>query len=250
MRRYPLYIFDLDGTLYRGSEPIPGAADTLAELRNRGSLIRFLTNNSGMPPEAQAAKLTQMGFQASTEEVLSSGMGAAIYLNEHRLDRAYVVGEPGLVEVLESKGIRQVGAEEECDAVVVGICRSLTYALVNQAMQRILAGAHFVATNTDATYPMEEGRLVPGAGSIVAAIQTCSGVEPTIIGKPNTFLVDLTLRLTGCKADDALVVGDRFETDIVSGQRAGCDTLLVLTGVSKVAPPGQNSAPSLNILLE
>lgn len=248
MHRYPLYIFDLDGTLYRGSQAIPGAAETLAALRHTGSEIRFLTNNSSQTPQAQAAKLTSMGIQAEPEEVLTSGLGTAIYLADAGLPRAFVVGELGLIEQLEMKGIRSVVGDEECDTVVVGICRHFTYGLMNEAMQRILKGARFIATNTDATYPMEDG-VVPGAGSVVAAVQTCSGQAPIVIGKPNTLLVEMTLRLSGLQPEDALVVGDRYETDIVSGKDAGCDTLMVLTGVTARAPIGQASAESLLELL-
>ncbi|HVT12475.1 MAG TPA: HAD-IIA family hydrolase [Fimbriimonadaceae bacterium] len=249
MRRYPLYIFDLDGTLYRGSQAIPGAAETLLQLRKTGSQVRFLTNNSSQTPQAQADKLSAMGIQADPSEVLTSGLGTAIYLAERGLNRAFVVGEPGLIAQLESKGVRSVTGGEECDAIVVGICRQFTYDWLNEAMQRIVAGAAFVATNTDATYPMEHG-FVPGAGSVVAAVQTCSGRKPVVIGKPNTFLVEMALRLSGTRPENALVVGDRYETDIVSGLDAGCDTLLVLTGVARQAPAGQASAQSLLELLD
>lgn len=248
MHRYPLYIFDLDGTLYRGSQAIPGAAETLAALRHAGSELRFLTNNSSQTPQAQAAKLKSMGIQAEPDEVLTSGLGTAIYLSDAGLHRAFVVGEPGLIEQLETKGVRSGSGEEECDAVVVGICRHFTYGLMNEAMQRILKGARFIATNTDATYPMEAG-VVPGAGSIVAAVQTCTGQAPIVIGKPNTLLIEMTLKLSGFQPEDALVVGDRYETDIVSGKDAGCDTLMVLTGVTARAPLGQASAESLLELL-
>src|SRR5688500_17398117 len=129
MRRYPLYIFDLDGTLYRGDHALPGAVETLSELRRSDSTIRFLTNNSSQTPAFQAEKLTRMGIEASPEEVLTSGTGAADYLAQENLTRAYVVGEPGLVEVLTSRGIHSVAIEEQCDAVLVGICRSFTYDL-------------------------------------------------------------------------------------------------------------------------
>jgi 4-nitrophenyl phosphatase len=248
MRRYPLYIFDLDGTLYRGSRALPGAVETVAALRKEGSIVRFLTNNSSQTPEAQSEKLRAMGIEAKPSEILTSGVGAAHYLGEQRLTRAFVVGEPGLIEVLAAAGIHSTKQDEPCDAVLVGICRAFTYDLLNGAMQQLLKGAAFVATNTDATYPMEAGRLIPGAGSIVAAVKTCAGRDPVVIGKPNPFLVQLVLDETGIGAFDTLVVGDRYETDIVSGQAAGCDTLLVLTGVTHEAPAGQPYAADLREL--
>jgi len=250
MRRYPLYIFDLDGTLYRGSQAIPGAAEALSELRRRGSAIRFLTNNSSQTPEFQASKLLGMGIEAAPSEVLTSGVGTAVYARDEGLLRAFVVGEPGLIDILGRHGVASVGSDEPADAVIVGICRTLTYEWINQALQQILRGARFVATNPDVTYPMEGDRIVPGAGAVVAAVQTCSGVEPVVIGKPKRMLVDMTLRFAGASSRDALVVGDRYETDIVSGAAAGCDTLLVMTGVTKQAPPTQASAQSLLELLD
>ena len=249
MRQYPLYIFDLDGTVYRGSEALPTAAATLAELRRRGALVRFLTNNSSQTPAVQVDKLSGMGIEARPEEVLTSAVGTARYLRKHELLRVFVVGEPGLIDVLKSHGIRSIGGREECDAVVAGICRSFTYDLMNDALQQLLKGVPFVATNADATYPLEGGRLVPGAGAIVSAIQTCSGITPVVIGKPDPMLVRMVLDETGIAPSDALVVGDRYETDIVSGQAAGCDTLLVLTGVTRTPPRGQESATTLRALL-
>jgi 4-nitrophenyl phosphatase len=247
MRRYPLYILDLDGTLYRGNELLPGVPETLSELRTGGSQIRFLTNNSSQTPEAQAAKLTAMGIQADPFEILTSGVGVALYLLEQDRNKAFVVGEPGLVEVLQGIGIKVV--QEGAEAVVVGICKSFSYDLLNQAMQKIHGGALFIATNTDGTYPLEGDRLVPGAGSMVAAVQACTGVEPTVIGKPSTYLLNFIFEDTGIEPEDTLVVGDRFETDIVGGQLARCDTLLMLTGVTAEAPPGQLSAKSIIALL-
>jgi 4-nitrophenyl phosphatase len=249
MRRYPLYIFDLDGTLYRGAEALPGASETLKALRRDGALVRFLTNNSSQTPEAQAAKLQAMGIPADAEHILTAGVGAANYLRDLGLLTVFVVGEPGLIEVLERAGIRMVHEKEASDAVVVGICRTFHYAMLHEAMYRIHYGARFIATNTDATYPIEGGRLIPGAGSIVAAVRTCAGIDPLVIGKPNTLLVEMILKETGCAPSDALVVGDRYETDIVSGLSAGCDTLLVLTGVTHEPPPNQAFAASLLELL-
>jgi 4-nitrophenyl phosphatase len=250
MRRYSLYIFDLDGTLYRGTEPVPGASETLAQLRRNGAAIRFLTNNSSQTPLAIANKLVRMGMDCDPAEVLTSAIGAAIYLSEQDLMRAFVVGEPGLVDVLAARGIYSSTLEEECDVVVVGICKTFTYALMDEAMQRIIRGAKFVATNADSSYPLEAGRLSPGAGAIVASIQTCTGQRPYVVGKPNPFLVQLALKSASVDPEDALVVGDRYETDILSGVAAGCDSLLVLTGVSVEAPDGVPTAKRMTELID
>ncbi|MBX3118356.1 MAG: HAD-IIA family hydrolase [Fimbriimonadaceae bacterium] len=246
-----LYIFDLDGTLYRGQEAVPHSVEVVRALRTRGKQIRFLTNNSGLEPSRIAKKLGDLGFEAAIEEVYSTAMGAVWKLRELGARSVYVVGEPGLRATLENGGFQLVTDESgACDVVLAGICRSLTYAQINTALQFIRNGARFVATNRDATYPLEGGRFEPGAGATVAAIEACTGVEPLVIGKPEPYLVERILEDAGLKADQALVVGDRYETDIVAGERAGCQTLLVLTGATMDAPEGVPSALDLRALLD
>lgn len=255
-----LYVLDLDGTVYRGNEPMPGAAEAISELRLRGKQIRFVTNNSRATPSSTVAKLAAMGIGAFPEEVLSSGMAVAKCLAEKGWRRVFVVGEKGLFESLEAEGLETFnrGAESvavpsfdgQADAVVVGICRTFTYGLMNAAMQQILGGATFLATNIDSTYPVENGRFCPGAGSIVAAVRACSGKEPLVIGKPETFMLDLILAESGCAREEILVVGDRVETDLEWGRRAGCPTHLVLTGVASEPPAGQRYSADLRGLLE
>lgn len=243
MKRYPLYIFDLDGTLFRGEEPITGASEALRRLRSEGSQIRFLTNNSSQTRETYVAKLRRLGFEAEPEEVYSSAIGTATWLRDNGFKSAFPVGEPGLTQTLEAAGIATTAATPQ--AVVVGICKSFTYDLLNQAMQHIRKGARFVATNTDPTYPMEGGHFVPGAGSIVASVRTCGETEPVVIGKPNPYLIELILRDAAISPSEALVVGDRMDTDIDAGKRAGCPTLLVLTGAATEAPKDQPCLPSV-----
>ncbi len=246
-----LYIFDLDGTLYRGGETVPHALDTVRSLRERGGQIRFLTNNSGVEPAKIASKLASMGFETTESEVYSSAMGAVWKLNELAVKRVYAVGEPGLHSTLSQAGFELVSDQDQTpDAVLAGICRTLTYAQINASLQFIQQGAQFIATNRDATYPLEGGRFEPGAGAIVAAIEACSGVEPFVIGKPEPYLVQRILADAGVDPNHAIVVGDRYETDIIAGQRAGCKTLLVLTGATTVAPEGVLSAPDLRVLLD
>jgi phosphoglycolate/pyridoxal phosphate phosphatase family enzyme len=236
MDRYPLYIFDLDGTLLRGSEPIPGAVDTVAALRAGGSQIRFVTNNSPRSRAAHADKLAAMGFAARADEVYSSAFAAGQYLRG-QVSRACVIGEDGLVSALADADIRVDDVDPE--VVVVGLCRTYDYALMTRAMSHLLKPhVRFVATNRDATFPLERGRLVPGAGAIVASLVVCTGREPELVGKPEPFLIESILRDAAVAASDALVVGDRVDTDIVAGQRAGCPVHLVLTGVTEIPPAG------------
>jgi len=259
MRRYPLYIFDLDGTLYRGDTVLPHAVETVSALKAAGSQVRYLTNNSGQTRAFFLNKLVGMGFPAELDEILSTAAGAAIHLTENGISRVFVVGEPGLVETFRQEGLIVVNADERgqvlaegesSEAVVVGICRSFTYDLMRAAMIRIRSGQTFVATNTDSTYPLEGGSLIPGAGSVVAGIRTCSETEPFVVGKPNPFLVELILEETGIHPSEALVVGDRADTDLLCGERAGCPTHLVLTGVTQVPPAGQAFSTDLRGLLD
>jgi 4-nitrophenyl phosphatase len=247
MKRYPLYIFDLDGTLFRGAEALPDAVETLAALRAAGARVRFVTNNSTRSRGSYGEKLRGMGFHAESGEVYSSALAVAEYLRGAAA-RAFVVGEQGLASALEDAGVR-VG-DTEPDAVVVGLCRAFDYQIMSRAMEHLLdARVRFVATNRDATFPLEGHRLAPGAGAIVASLVVCSGREPELVGKPNPFLIEWILREAAVAPRDALVIGDRVDTDIVAGQRAGCDVHLVLTGVTTSPPPGLAWSPTLAGLL-
>ena len=242
------YLFDLDGTLFRGETPIPGAVEALQRLRAAGAAIRYLTNNSTLTRAQFVTKLERMGFQATVPEVISSGWGAALWSARANAQIVFIVGEPGLVQTFRDEGRTVVNATPEgvvgtdgpeAEIVVVGLHRTFTYAILAEAMRRIRAGAKFVATNPDTTYPMEGDHLVPGAGSIVAAVASCSQTEPFVIGKPSPYLIELALSELGIPPSEALVVGDRLDTDIEAGRQAGCPTHLVLTGVETQAPEGQ-----------
>jgi 4-nitrophenyl phosphatase len=231
VKPYRLYILDLDGTLYRGEEPCEDAIDSVAKLQAKAT-VKFLTNNSSVSRPNYVRKLNRLGFAAREDDIHSSATGAAHWLRENRFSSAYAVGEQGLFDTLRAGGIELVN-DRQADAVVGGLNRQFTYDILNEAMQQILGGAKFVATNVDSTYPMEAGKLIPGTGSLIAAIQSASGTEPFVIGKPNPYLIEMILRETGIPPTETLVVGDREETDIVSGQQSGCDTHLVLTGITQ-----------------
>jgi 4-nitrophenyl phosphatase len=258
MKKYDLAIFDLDGTLYRGGEPIPHALEAVQELRLRGTSIVYLTNNSSQTRRFFRDKLRGMGFQAEDEEIYSSATGSAAHLQQIGKKSVFAVGMPGLIQTMLDGDIEVVnrGADGhalksgvKADAVVAGICLEFTYDLMAGAMSQIHDGAVFIATNADATFPVEGGKLTPGAGSIISAIQTCSGATPFVVGKPNRFLIDQILSEKKTSAAAALCVGDRLDTDIAAGKNAGCDTFLVLTGVETVAPSGQWFAKDLSGLL-
>lgn len=241
-----LIIFDLDGTLFRGQTPIPGAANTVEELRKKGYLVRFLTNNSSTHRTKLVAKLKGMGFGVDDHEMYSSAIGAGLLLREKGLRSAFVVGEEGLEQTLGEFGIR-VGRDAE--AVVAGICRGLTYDWLRQAMEEIQGGAAFFATNTDATYPVEGG-VQPGGGATVGAIVGCTGIQPIVVGKPEPFLIELILKEADISNSETLVVGDRPETDLEAARRAGCQALHVLTGVSTRPGPDFSSVTDVTFVLD
>lgn len=232
------YIFDLDGVVYRGDEPQPHAKETISTLRTRGHIVRFLTNNSSLTRAAYADKLGRLGIPASTDEIMTSSYAAALYFVESRAigRTVYLIGQDGLVQELEAVGMRIVRNSDDPDAdidyVVVGIDRGFTYDKLARAQSAILAGAKFIATNEDLTFPAEGGRILPGNGSLVAAVRAATSAEPFVVGKPHDYALRKILELTGAPRERAVIVGDNLETDIVVGNRAGIHTVLVLTGLT------------------
>jgi 4-nitrophenyl phosphatase len=242
VRFYPVVGFDLDGTLYRGNEVISGAPEAVQGLVNLGCKVFYITNNSSQTVASYVAKLTRMGFPADASQIVSSATATALYCRHERIRKAYVVGEPGLAETLTEAGVTVLNFSngkveasefvEKADAVVVGISKTtLSYPLLDGALQQLRSGARFVATNTDKTFPLEGGRLSPGAGTMVAALVACSDQEPEVVGKPNPFILTSYLNEHGYVSEDVLVVGDRLDTDIACGVAANCRVALVLTGV-------------------
>jgi len=237
LSRVSAWIFDLDGVIWRGNSPIAGAAQSVERLRAAGKRCLFATNNSARAPEHFSARLNDMGIRAASEDVVTSATATAFYVSVH-LPRArvFVVGEEGVQGLLRDVGARVVTVENapnfpEVDCVVAGIDRAFTYGKLRLAHFYIGRGARFIATNRDATFPVEGG-VVPGAGSIVAAIETASGVAPLSMGKPEPAMLLGILERFGLAPDEAAIVGDRLDTDIACGARAGIGTVCVGTGVT------------------
>jgi 4-nitrophenyl phosphatase len=232
------YIFDLDGVLWRGSEPIEGAVEAVQRLRGAGKRILYCTNNSSKTPREYAERLRGMGLELEDEDVLTSSWAAAVYLSAQFTGpySVFVIGEEGLDSALQKGGARivpehDVDGDTRVDCVVVGIDRSFNYERLNLAQQLILRGAQFVATNRDATYPVENG-VVPGSGAIVAAVEAASGTTPVVIGKPRPAMLQLALDRFNLKAETTAMVGDRLDTDIAAARNAGLLALFVATGVT------------------
>jgi len=233
VKAYNGYLLDLDGTIYRGREVIPEARQFLAELRAACLPYLYLTNNSSATPEAVTERLRAMGIPAEPEEVVTSSLATAAWLAETERPGAtvYVIGEEGLRTALQQQGFHLV--DEQPDVVAVGIDRSFTYEKLAAAARAIRAGARFVATNPDLALPTENG-LVPGNGALMAAVAAASGTAPVVIGKPEPIIVRYALARLGTAPDNTLIVGDNLLTDIAAGVNSGLDSLLVLTGYSRM----------------
>jgi HAD superfamily hydrolase (TIGR01450 family) len=233
-----LFLVDVDGVVVRGETPIPGAATALSTLRRVGAQIVFPTNNSTKSRQALARRLAQMGVVVDAREVLTTSYCAARHASAHDLTRVYVVGEEGLLVECREAGLDVVGEDAaSCDAVIVGLDRQFNYAKLTTAFRHIRAGARFIATNTDASLPMEWGYL-PGSAAMVSGLAACTRVEPSIVlGKPNLYLLNLALSTAGVPAAKCAVVGDRPETDIAMARRGKCLAILVLTGVAETPTP-------------
>ena len=232
------YIFDLDGVIYRGTEPQPHARETVLALRGQGHLVRFYTNNSALSRRSYSSKLTSMGMPTPVQDIMTSSYAAALYLVDKNAagKNVYQIGEQGITDELEAVGMNVVTSSSNTSAhidyVVVGIDQDFRYGKLARAQKAILEGAEFIATNEDPVFPIEGGAVIPGAGSLVAAVRTASGTAPFVVGKPHTYAFNKILELTSTPAKRAVMVGDRLETDILVGNRAGARSVLVLTGVT------------------
>ena len=220
---------DLDGVVWRGDDPIPGAADGVASLRAAGIRVVFVTNNSSGTRAEYAAKLVACGVPAVADDVLSSAMAAAQLLASSLEPGARVLAcsGPGVREALAAAGLEAVdGAPAE--AVVVGWHRDFDFDRLARAADVARSGVRFVATNIDPTYPSANG-VLPGNGALVAAVATASGREPEVAGKPSPAMAALVLRACG---PQGVMVGDRPSTDGGLAAALGWPFALVLSGIA------------------
>lgn len=231
-------IFDLDGVVWRGNAPIAGAVEAIAQLKAAGKRCLYCTNNSSQTPAQFVEKLKNVGVEAVEDDIITSSTATALYLSAQFTGPflAYVIGGEGIQAAIQKIGARivydrDIDDDTNVDCVVAGIDRSFTYDKLNTAQRLIRRGALFVATNRDATYPVEHG-VIPGAGAIVAAIETASGTTPVTIGKPRPVMIQLVQQKFKLEAHEIAFIGDRLDTDVVCARRAGVAAILVLTGVT------------------
>ena len=237
--RFPYrgWLFDLDGTVYLGERLVPGAAEVVAALRADGRRVAFLSNKPLETRVDYAAKLTRLGIPATPDEVINSSLVLARHLRE--LDPGapvYVIGEPPMLAEMAAHGF-EVRDDEHVRWVVIAFDRTFSYAKLNTALQAARRGARLIATNPDRTCPVEGGEI-PDCAGMIAAVEAVTGrAVEAVVGKPSPIILDVALRALDVPAASAVVVGDRIETDIVMGRRAGLGTILVLSGVTRADDP-------------
>lgn len=239
-----LFIFDLDGVVYEGTRALPNAIESLCKLRKLNKKIAFFTNNSTQTPKNFALKVTSMGYECTEEQIFTSALvcGNALSLKCPKGSRAFIIGETGLLEALSNAGFEIINTYYsfdqiietpviKCDVVAVGLDKDVCYKKFAAATQLIARGAHFYASNADATLPDVHGFL-PGAGSLVSFMRTATTKEPLhIFGKPDPEGILQILKRFGIKSDKAVMIGDRIDTDVLCGKNAHTHTALVLSGV-------------------
>jgi NagD protein len=221
---------DMDGVLVHEEQAIPGADRFLAALRERGVPHMLLTNNSIYTRRDLAARLRASGLEVAEESIWTSALATGKFLEDQRPGgSAFVIGESGLTTALHSAGYTLT--ERDPDYVVLGETRTYSFERITQAIRLVAAGARFIATNPDPTGPTPAGPL-PATGSVAALISRATGVDPYYVGKPNPLMMRSALNALDAHSETTAMVGDRMDTDVVSGLEAGLHTILVLTGVT------------------
>ncbi len=227
-------ILDMDGVLWEGDAALPGVADFFRFLRGREIRFIIATNNASLTPESYVIKLERMGVAAGVEEILTSAMATTEYLKRiaHPGERAYVIGEEGLIRAVESAGLMVADADAlDARYVICGMDRNLTWNKLACATINLHHGARFIGTNSDITFPTERG-IAHGNGAILEALSTASGIRPKVIGKPSPVMMQIAVKKLHLPKARVAAVGDRLETDILGAKNAGLKSILVLTGVT------------------
>jgi len=227
-------ILDMDGVLWKDGESIGHLPSVFARLESKNIQVILATNNATRTPEQYVEKLAGFGVELDLWRVINSAAATAFRLKKDfpRGGPVFVIGEEGLVKALSSQGFPSVGTESKPIAVVAGLDREITYDKLKMGTRLIRNGLPFYGTNPDRTFPTPDG-LIPGAGSILAALEAATDIHPIIAGKPSPDMYYMALERLKLPGRETIAVGDRLDTDILGGQRAGCQTGLVLSGVSK-----------------
>jgi len=225
------FICDMDGVIYKGNMILPGVREFVEWLLNNNKEFLFLTNSSERSPLELRQKLLRMGLDIEEKHFYTSALATAKFLERQSPGcTAYIIGAPGLQNALYDVGITQNDIDPEY--VVIGETRNYTYDAILRATDHVLNGAKLIGTNPDITGPSEEG-IIPACKAFVAPVEIATGRKAYYIGKPNPLMMRTGLRMLGVHSEDAVMIGDRMDTDIIAGIETGIDTVLVLTGVTK-----------------
>jgi NagD protein len=223
------YLTDMDGVLVHGKALVPGAEIFIRRLKDSGANYAVLTNNPIYTPRDLAHRLQIIGMDIPPERFFTSAMATARFLQSQKPNgTAFVIGESGLTEAIHEVGY--VITDHDPEYVVLGETLTYNFSLITKAIRLVAAGAHFIATNPDPSGP-SEGGLVPACGAMGALIERASGVTPFYVGKPNPLMMRTALNYLGAHSENAVMIGDRMDTDVVAGVQAGLETILVLTGI-------------------
>ena len=224
------WLMDMDGVLVQEQQAVPGAREFIARLRELGLPFLVLTNNSIYTPRDLAARLRRTGLDVPEESIWTSALATAKFLDDQRPGgTAFVIGESGLTTALHDNGYTL--SETDPDYVVLGETRTYSFERITQAIRFIATGSRFIATNPDNVGPTPDG-LLPATGSVAALISRATGVDPYYVGKPNPLMMRSALNAIEAHSETTAMIGDRMDTDVVSGLEAGLETILVLTGVT------------------
>lgn len=224
------FICDMDGVIYHGNRILPGVAEFIQWLHDENKEYLFLTNNSGYTPRELQQKLARMGLDVQEEHFYTSALATAAFLKEQSPGcSVFAIGEAGLLNALYDAGITMNDVNP--DYVVVGEGRSYSLDTLTKATNLVLQGAKLIGANSDVSGPIENG-IAPACRALIAPIEMATGTQAYFCGKPNPLMMRTGLRILGCHSGDAVMVGDRMDTDVISGMESGMSTVLVLSGVS------------------
>lgn len=225
----------MDGVIYHGSRLLPGAKEFVSWLQKENKKYLFLTNNSGLTQKDLREKLLRMGLDVPEERFYTSALATAEFLKLQAPDcSVYALGEAGLMVALRDVGIRM--NDTDPDYVVLGEGKDYSLETLTKAVNLVMKGARLIGANSDVSGPVENG-IAPSCGALVAPIEIATGKQAYFCGKPNPLMMRTGLRLLGCHSEDAVIIGDRMDTDIVAGTESGIATVLVLSGISDESTP-------------
>ena len=228
------FICDMDGVIYHGNQILPGVKEFVEWLYRENKQFLFLTNNSGKTPLELSQKLKNMGLEVDESHFYTSALATAKFLSKQSPNcKVYVIGEPGLYSALYNEGITI--SETDPDYVVVGEVFNYNYESVCKAVNLVLKGAKLIGTNSDVTGPTDNGNIIPACRALISPIEMATGKEAYFVGKPNPLMMRTGLNMLGVHSSEAVMIGDRMDTDIIVGIEGGLDTVLVLSGVTTEA---------------